>query len=439
MDEPTPHVVVLGGGFGGLHAARALRGAPVDVTIVDRCNHHLFQPLLYQVATASLDPSDIAYPIRAVFRRQANVRKVLLAQARTIDVDARRVELEDGSIGYDYLVVATGASHSYFGHDDWADAAPGLKTLDDALEIRRRMLLAFERAERYPEERRAQLTFVVIGGGPTGVELAGALIEIARHTLPRDFDSIDTTSARSVLVEGSERVLPPYPAELSASACAQLESLGVEVRTGALAIAVDDEGVTLRSGERIAARTVLWAAGVRASSLAQSLNTSLDRAGRVLVEPDLSLPGHREVFVVGDLAQIECDGRAVPGVAPAAIQGGKHVARCIRADLRGRSRPPFRYRDKGSLATIGRARAVADFGRLRFGGFVAWIAWMGVHVLFLIGFRNRLFVMLSWAWSYVTFRRGARLITGGQTAVRERVEPAPLEETAPQPEHTTGA
>ena len=419
MGQTTPRVVIIGGGFAGLYAARQLRRAPVHLTLIDRRNHHLFQPLLYQVATAALDPSDIAYPIRAIFHDQDNVDRILLAAARSIDVGRRRVELDDGYVEYDTLIVATGATHSYFGNDAWEKHAPGLKTIEDALEMRRRVLLAFERAERHPDEAERHLTFVVVGAGPTGVELAGALIEIAVHTLASDFDAIDPRTARVILVEGADRVLPPYPEELSVSARSQLESLGVEVMTGAMVAGIDARGVDLKGGDRIAAGTVLWAAGVRASPLAESLGAELDRAGRVKVESDLSVPGHPEIFVLGDLAAATSEGRPVPGVAPAAIQAGKHAARCVRADLDGKPRPEFRYVDKGSLATIGRARAVADFGRLRFGGLVAWLAWMLVHVFFLIGFRNRLFVMLSWSWSYLTFRRGARLITGGITAKRD--------------------
>jgi NADH dehydrogenase len=415
----APRVLVIGAGFGGLNAVLALRRADVRITVIDRRNHHLFQPLLYQVATAALDPSDIAYPIRAIFMRQRNVERVLLAEATAIDLAARRIQLDDGVLEYEYLVIATGATHSYFGRDEWARHAPGLKTVEDALDVRRRVLLAYERAERWPEDRDALLCFVVVGAGPTGVELAGALVELAVHTLARDFDHIDPRQARVILLEGAPRVLPVYPDALSAAAQGQLESLGVEVRTNAIVTAVDEDGVTLKSGERIAARTVLWAAGVTASPLAKALGTPLDRAGRVQVEQDLSIGGHREAFVVGDLASITSQGRVVPGVAPAAIQGGRHAARCILADLAQRPREPFRYVDKGSLATIGRARAVADLGpRLRFGGFAAWFAWMAIHVLFLVGFRNRLFVVLSWAWSYVTFRRGARLITGRASATR---------------------
>ena len=407
-------VVIIGGGFGGLYAARALRRAPVDVTLVDRRNHHLFQPLLYQVASAALNPSDIAYPIRAALRRQRNAR-VLLAEAESIDVDRRIVTLDDGELEYDYLIVATGATHAYFGHDEWAEHAPGLKSIEDALEIRRRVLLAYEAAERETVTglRREWLTFVVVGAGPTGVELAGALAEIARHSLAKDFRSIDPADACVILLEGGDRVLPPYVPKLSAKAQRQLEKLGVEVRTKSLVTGIDDRGVDI-GGDRIGARTVLWAAGVAASPLARSLGAPLDRAGRVEVEADLSVPGHPEVFVIGDLAAAGAPDARVPGVAPAAIQGGRHAAQCIRRAVRELPSEPFRYRDKGSLATIGRAAAVADFGRLKFGGFFAWAAWMLIHIFFLIGFRTKVFVMLSWAWAYLTFRRGARLITGPQ-------------------------
>lgn len=405
----APKVLIVGAGFAGLNAAKALKGAPVAITIVDRRNFHLFQPLLYQVASAALNPSDIAYPIRSVFRRQANVESVLLGEVESIDVGRRQVELDNGQpLGYDYLVLATGASHSYFGRDEWSEIAPGLKTIEDALVMRRRVLLAFERAEREPEEEQRWLTFVVVGGGPTGVELAGALVEIAVYAMGKEFDAVDPAQARVVLVEGTDRVLPPYPESLSDSARRQLEGLGVEVRTGALVDEVDESGVTLSNGDRIEAGTVLWAAGVQASPLGGLLGVETDRSGRVLVEPDLSVPGHPEVFVVGDLAAVE----GVPGVAPAAIQMGRHATRVIEAELQGKARPAFRFRNKGSLATIGRARAVADFGRVRFGGFFAWIAWLGIHIFYLIGFRNRLFVLAGWAWHYLTFRRGARIITG---------------------------
>jgi NADH:ubiquinone reductase (H+-translocating) len=404
-----PRLVIIGAGFAGLNAAKATRRAPVEITIVDRRNFHLFQPLLYQVAAAALNPSDIAYPIRSVFRRQKNVTGVLLAEASGIDVDEKAVTLDDGSkVHYDYLILGTGAAHSYFGHDEWADLAPGLKTLEDALTMRQRVLAAFEKAERDPDHAGRLLTFVVIGGGPTGVELAGALVEIAVHSLGDEFDVIDPSRARVILVEGDPHVLPVYPEKLSESARRQLESLGVEVVTGTLVSEIDGVGVTLASGRRIDAGTVLWAAGVQASPLGALLGAEMDRSGRVRVEEDLSVPGHPEVFVVGDLASVP----GVPGVAPAAMQMGRHAGRMIVADLAGGERSAFRYRNKGSLATIGRARAVADFGWLRFGGFLAWVSWLAIHIFYLIGFRNRLLVLLSWAWSYVTFRRGARIITG---------------------------
>jgi NADH dehydrogenase len=401
--------VVVGSGFAGLNAARTLRNAPVEVTIVDKRNFHLFQPLLYQVATAALNPSDIAYPIRSIFRRQENVRGVLLAEVTGLDLDGTEVTLEDGSrLPYDYLVLATGATHSYFGHDEWEPLALGLKSLEDALVMRQRILAAFEKAERNPEEAERLLTFVVVGAGPTGVELAGALVEIAVHSLDEDFDVIDPTRARVVLVEGAPNVLPVYPDDLSRSARRQLETLGVEVLTGSMVDQIDSGGVTLTDGHRIDAGLVLWAAGVQASSLGEMLGADTDRSGRVLVKDDLSVPGHSEVFVVGDLATLP----GVPGVAPAAMQMGTHAARMIHSDIAGGVRTAFAYRDKGSLATIGRARAVADFGRIRFGGFVAWLSWLAIHIFFLIGFRNRVLVLISWAWSYLTFRRGARIITG---------------------------
>jgi NADH dehydrogenase len=406
--EPL-RVVVVGSGFAGLNAAKTLRNAPVEITIVDRRNFHLFQPLLYQVATAALNPSDIAYPIRSIFRSQENVRSVLLAEVARLDLGARKLTLEDGSrLAYDYLILATGASHSYFGRDDWEPLAPGLKSLEDALVMRQRILAAFEEAERKPEDAERLLTFVVVGAGPTGVELAGALIEIAVHSLGEDFDIIDPTRARVLLVEGAPHVLPVYPEDLSLSARRQLEALGVEVVTGAMVAEIDKGGVTLTDGLRIEAGLVLWAAGVQASSLGGLLGVDTDRSGRVEVEEDLSLADHPEVFVTGDLATVP----GVPGVAPAAMQMGRHAARMIYADIAGTPRSAFRYRDKGSLATIGRARAVADFGRIRFGGFIAWLAWLAIHIFYLIGFRNRVLVLISWAWSYLTFRRGARIITG---------------------------
>jgi NADH dehydrogenase len=407
-----PHVVIVGGGFGGLATARALARAPVHVTLLDRHNHHLFQPLLYQVATAGLSPAEIASPIRRILSDQRNVT-VLLAEAAAVDPEAKRVRLTDGDLSYDQLILATGATHSYFGRDDWSVHAPGLKTLDDALEIRYRVLLAFEKAEREEnaERRRQWLTLVVVGGGPTGVEMAGALAEIARHTLPGDFRHIDPTSARVVLVEAGPRLLPTYPADLSESARRQLEALGVQVWTGAAVTAVDAEGVQM-GADRLAARTVVWAAGVEASPLARSLGVPLDRAGRVRVEPDLSVPGRPDIFVIGDLAAVESDGQAVPGVAPAAIQMGRHAAANVRRRLRGEATATFRYRDKGSLATVGRSRAVAVIGRLKLSGFFAWAAWLCVHIVFLIGFRNRFVVLFTWIWAYLTYERSARLIVG---------------------------
>jgi NADH dehydrogenase len=404
--------VIVGGGFAGLTAARSLARAAVDVTLVDRRNHHLFQPLLYQVATAALNPSDIAAPIRRILRRQRNCR-VLLGEVAAVDVPGHRVILADGTLDYDVLVLATGATHAYFGHDEWAPFAPGLKSIEDALEIRRRVLLAFEAAERAtdPAERAAYLTFVVVGGGPTGVELAGALSEIARHALASDFRTIDPRDARVVLLEGMPRLLGAFPEDLAAKAVGQLERLQVVVRLSTKVTAIDAGGVAL-DGERIAARTVLWAAGVAASPLAKTLGAPLDRVGRVLVEPDCSMPGHPEVFVIGDLAAHRQDGRVVTGVAPVAMQAGRHVARTIERDLAGRTRAPFHYVDKGTLATIGRAAAVADLGRIHLTGLLAWLAWLFVHVFFLIGFRNRVLVIFSWAWTYFTHERGARLITG---------------------------
>jgi NADH dehydrogenase len=416
-----PHIVIIGGGFAGLYTARGLKDVPAEITVVDRHNYHLFQPLLYQVATAGLNPSDIAAPIRAILRKQKNVH-VILGEAESIDVAQKHVQLTDGaSLPYDFLVVATGATHSYFSHPEWEQFAPGLKTIDDALEIRRRVLLAFEAAERTtdPAELSALLTFVIIGAGPTGVELAGALSEIARQTMVRDFRHIKPESARIVLLEGRERVLPPYPPDLSEKARQQLVHLGVEVITGAVVTDVNDREV--KFGDRtIATRTVLWGAGVQASPLARSLGVPLDRAGRVIVEPDLTIPGHPDVFVIGDLAAKEQhDGTFVPGVAPAAIQEGQHTAYNLDRAVEGQPLRAFKYNDKGSLATIGRAAAVADFGgRLKFGGFLAWMAWLVIHIFFLIGFRNRFLVITQWAWAYLTYQRGARLITGTDRRVQ---------------------
>ncbi|MBN8923117.1 MAG: FAD-dependent oxidoreductase [Rhodanobacter sp. 68-29] len=421
MPAALPHIVILGGGFGGLSAARALAGAPARITLVDRHNHHLFQPLLYQVATAGLSAPSIAAPLRQILRHQRNVT-VLMDEVTGIDLAQRRVQLTRERLDYDWLLVATGAAHAYFGHDDWAGNAPGLKSLDDALAIRRRVLTAFERAEQEddPARRQAWLNLVVVGGGATGVELAGTLAEIARHTLTGEFRRAQPRDANILLVEAGPRVLPAFDPALSAKAQRQLEHLGVQVRLGHAVTAVDDDGVTL-GGERIAARTVLWAAGVAASPLGRQLDAPLDRAGRVLVQPDLGLPGHSEVFVLGDLASVQQDGSPVPGVAPAAKQMGEHVGRLIAARLRGDTRVlPFRYRDAGSLATIGRMAAVAQFGRLRFSGLLAWWVWLGAHIWFLIGFRNRLVVLLDWAMAYWTQARHARIITGADRHGRER-------------------
>jgi NADH:ubiquinone reductase (H+-translocating) len=407
-----PRIVIVGGGFGGLNAARALAGTDTQVTLIDRRNHHLFQPLLYQVATAALNPSDIAVPIRKILRNQANV-EVLLAEAKAVDLVNKTLTLDSGSVEYDYLVVATGARHSYFGHDEWTVAAPGLKTIGDALEIRRRVLSAFELAEREPDsaKRDAWLTFVVVGAGPTGVELSGALCEIAQHALARDFRHINPAQARVILLEGSDRVLPPYVPALSARARQQLEALGVDVQTGQTVTNIDNEGVDI-GARRISARTVLWAAGVMGSGFGRALGVPLDRAGRVPVGADLSIPAHPEVFVVGDLASLSLDGVAVPAVAPAATQEARHAAANILRSLRGEPRLPFRYRNKGMLATVGRTAAVADLGKLKLSGASAWLAWLFIHLLFLIGFRNRLFVLFQWMWSFVSYDRGARLITG---------------------------
>jgi NADH dehydrogenase len=408
-------VVILGGGFGGLSAAKALKRAPVEITLLDRRNHHVFQPLLYQVATAALSPGEIASPIRWILRRQRNVR-VLLAEVKEIDTNGRRVVLntEDHTyFGYDYLIVAAGAAHAYFGHDEWRDRAPGLKTLDDALAIRRRVLLAFERAEleRDTAHQRHLLTFVIIGGGPTGVELAGAVAELSRHALSREFRAIKPDAARIVLVEAGPDVLPAFPPDLRGFARRALERLGVEVRTGKPVTNVDAQTVQVGE-ERIEAATVLWAAGVAAAGVGRTLGAPVDRAGRVLVQPDLTIPGHPEVFVVGDLAAVVQDGRPLPGVAPLAIQEGQYAARTIDGDLRGRARAPFRYRNFGDMATIGRAAAVADFGSFRLTGWMAWVAWLFVHILKLTGFRNRLVVLLQWAWAYFSYQRAIRLITG---------------------------
>ena len=415
--------MIVGGGFGGLAVARSLRKAPVNITLIDKRNHHVFQPLLYQVATAELNPSDIAYPIRAALSKQRNVR-VLLAEATSIATATRRVVLDDGALEYDYLIVATGATHSYFGNSEWEKFAPGLKSIEDALEIRRRVFLAYEAAEREadPVLQREWLTFAVVGAGPTGVELSGALGEIGLHTLAHDFRSIDPREVKVVLFEGGDRVLRAYPVKLSAAAKRALEKRHVEVRLGDRVTEIDARGVTVQGADglesRVGTRTVLWAAGVTASPLAGSLGAPLDRSGRVVVLPDLSVPGHPEIYVIGDLARMVSKGEEVPGVAQGALQGGKHVAKLIAKEVATgqptpqADRPAFSYWDKGNMATIGRASAVAATKRFAVSGFLAWMMWWVVHIIFLVGFRSRVMVMLTWAWSWATFKRGARLITG---------------------------
>lgn len=427
MTDPRPHLVIIGGGFAGLWATRALADAPLRITLIDRHNHHLFQPLLYQVATAGLSAPDIAAPLRHILRNQRNV-EVRLAEVGSIDAAGRTLALVDGTlITFDYALLASGATHAYFGHDEWAAHAPGLKTLDDALHLRRHLLLAFERAEAEtdPERRAAWLNFAIVGGGPTGVELAGTLAEIARHTLTNEFRHIDPAQARVRLIEAGPRVLASFPEALSTKARAQLERVGVEVATGVPVSAITAEGYRL-GDTFIPAKTVVWAAGVAASPLARSLGVPLDRAGRVLVEPDLSVPGHPHVFVGGDLAAVVTDGKPVPGVAPAAKQMGRHVADALRARLAGRAATPFRYRDYGNLATIGRMAAVVDFGRLKLSGLLAWWFWLAAHVFFLIGFRNRLVVLLNWAWAYWSYQRGARIILGDDPNPSGSDPPPPL-------------
>lgn len=414
MDAKSkPRVVIVGGGFGGLLAARTVARNPVQVTLIDRQNFHTFQPLLYQVATAGLSPGEIAAPIRWILRRRRNV-EVLMSEVQDFDLSRKVVKLPDGEVAYDYLIVASGASHAYFGHDEWEPFAPGLKTIEDALEIRRRVLLAFELAERQAADgkEQVQLNFVVVGGGPTGVELAGTLAEIARRALANEFSSIDPRKTRIVLLEGGPRILPAYPEDLSRSAEEQLRRLGVEVHTSAMVTGIAPGAVQMGK-TRWPAAVILWAAGVAASPLGKKLGAPVDRAGRVLVNPDLSLPGHPEVFVIGDLAALQDEqGKWLPGVAPVAMQEGKATAHNIAAELRGEPRKNFHYFNKGNLATIGRAAAIAEFGKIHISGFVAWLAWLFIHIFFLIGFRNRIIVLVQWAWSYFTYERGARLITG---------------------------
>lgn len=433
-------VVIVGGGFGGLNAAQALRRAPVQVTLIDRQNHHLFQPLLYQVAMAGLAPSEIAAPIRSLLSRQKNTT-VLLDEVVGADLDAQHVKLACGrELPYDYLILAPGARTAYFGNDHWEKYAPGLKSIDDAVEIRRRVLLAFEAAEREPDiaARSKYMSFVVIGGGPTGVELAGAIAELARHVLGRDFRRVRPSEARVTLLEGGPRVLAGFDPDLSESTVRQLSELGVHVRTGAMVSDIGPDAVVLRGGERIEAQTILWAAGVATSPLLAKLGVEVDRAGRAKVEDDCSLPGHPRAFVIGDAALLlGDDGQPLPGVSPTATQMGKHVARLIRDELEGKSqRQPFRYHDKGSMATIGRSRAIAQVKNIKLTGYLAWLAWLAVHIWYLIGFRNRVLVLINWAWAYIFYRRGARLITGGRL---EPGTPSALEASVPHAPDASGA
>jgi|SRR5579862_2739308 len=443
-NQTQPRVVIVGAGFGGLNAAKALAKVPVQVTVIDRKNHHTFQPLLYQVATAGLSPGEIAAPIRSILRSKNT--EVLMAEVTGFDLERKIVETPDLQVPYDYLIVAAGARHSYFGHDEWEKLAPGLKTIEDALEIRRRVLLAFELAERQAAagETTAPVNFVVVGGGPTGVELAGTLAEISRHALAHEFRSIDPARAHILLIEGGPRVLPAYAEDLSRSAEEQLKHLGVEVRTSTTVTKVEPGAVDI-GDTRLSATVVLWAAGVAASSLGKKLGVAVDRAGRVPVKEDLSLADHREVFVIGDLAEAKDErGKMLPGVAPVAMQEGTFVAKVIRQEVEAGEhsvapRPRFHYWDKGSLATIGRAAAVAQFGKIHISGFVAWLSWLFVHILFLIGFRNRLLVFIQWAWSYVTYERGARLITGS-TYLPGWIEPDVKEMLkTPQPQEIRSA
>lgn len=432
-----PRVVVVGAGFAGLQVVKGLKNVPCEVALFDKHNYHLFQPLLYQVATAALSPADIAYPIRRIFRHQPNVN-VSMVRIDRIDLKRNFIGVGKSIISYDYLVIATGATHSYFGRDDWEASAPGLKSIDDAIAIRKHMLVAFEEAEHEadPDSRRAKLTFIVVGGGPTGVEMAGALREIAAQEMPRDFRSIDTVNTRIILLQGGDRLLPAMHPDLSARAKRDLEAMGVEVRVNARVTGIDDGGVFI-GDERIECQNVIWAAGVQASRITRSLDVPLDKAGRVVVNPDLSIPNFPNTFVVGDAASIVDlkTGQQVPGLAPAAMQMGQHVARILHDEiLLGRSieRPPFRYNDKGVMATIGKARAVADIRGWRFGGFFAWLTWGLVHIMFLISFRNKIFVMASWMWNYIAGSRGVRLITGPVNARLSRPALYVKQDGAPQ-------
>jgi NADH dehydrogenase len=459
MDTERKHVVIVGGGFGGLEAAKALDGADVDITLVDRTNYHLFQPLLYQVAMSGLSPADIASPIRSILAEQSNAR-VVLGTVSSVDLEARQVHLGDHvgmTLSYDWLVLAVGAQTSYFGHDEWELHAPGLKHLEDALEIRRRVLLAFERAEKEPDARlrRKLLTFAVIGGGPTGVELAGAIAELSQHVLARDFRSIDPRESKVILVEAGPGILPAFSPSLAQSAVEQLQELGAEVRTSVRVVGIDDDGVELEDGgqaddlpglgtgkkrERIHTETVLWAAGVRASGLAPKLGVPTDRQGRVIVEKDCSLPGHPHVFAIGDMARFEEKGQVLPGVSPVAMQQARYVGKIIRWELESEGRPPrepFSYFDKGSMATIGRSRAIAEARGLKMHGFIAWLAWLFIHIWYLIGFRNRISVLLTWAWSYISYKRGARLITS--TGWRPHLEEEKEEQSALSTRHRPAA
>jgi NADH:quinone reductase (non-electrogenic) len=407
-----PHVVIIGAGFGGLEAAKKLACKDVRVTVIDRTNYHLFQPLLYQVATAALSPADIAAPIRAILSKCRNV-EVILAEVESVDVDAKKIKTADLQIDYDYLILATGARHSYFGHNEWEKLAPGLKSLEDAIELRRRILMAFEYAEKTADEaaRRAAMNFVIIGGGPTGVELAGAIAEISRHTLARDFRHINPSEARVILIEGDSRLLAAYPPDLSESARKQLTDLGVEVRTNTRATNLTEAGVQI-GDEFIPCRVKIWAAGNNASSVGKTLGVPADRSGRVVVNEDLTVPGHPEVQVIGDLANFPYQtGQPLPGISPVAMQQGRHAARNILVMIKGRKPKRFRFWDKGTMATIGRNKAVADLRFIHLSGRLAWLAWLFVHIVFLVGFRNRLLVLFQWAWAYLTFDKGARLIT----------------------------